>query len=90
MPTIGFGYSGTTGSTVIGSGSQGNPGQGSGRVRRQASIGAALTSAAGTPAGGTVDVGGAFAQATLNNNFATLVTRINAIQTALQSAGVTL
>jgi len=38
----------------------------------------ALTSGAGTPSTTTtVDVGGAFAQATLNNNFATLVTLIN-------------
>lgn len=44
---------------------------------------AALTSGAGTPAAGTVDVGAAFSQATLNNNFATLVTEINAIRTAM-------
>lgn len=38
-----------------------------------------LTSGAGTPAGGTTDVGAAFSQSTLNNNFATLVTAINAL-----------
>ena len=49
---------------------------------------AQLTSGAGTVAGGTVDVGSAFTQATLNNNFATLTGKINAILTALQSAGL--
>lgn len=38
-----------------------------------------LTSAAGVAAAGTVDVGGAFNQATLNANFATLVARVNAL-----------
>lgn len=40
---------------------------------------APLTSAAGTAAAGTVDVGSSFSQSTLNNNFATLVAAINAL-----------
>jgi len=47
-----------------------------------------VTSAVGTPAAGTVDVGAAFAQATLNNNFATLVTELNKIRAALRDAGI--
>jgi len=44
----------------------------------------ALTSAAGTAAAGTVDVTSSFDQAKLNNNFATLVTRINEISNAMK------
>lgn len=44
----------------------------------------ALTSAAGTAGTGTVDVGSSFDQTKLNNNFATLVTRINAISDAMK------
>lgn len=44
----------------------------------------ALTSAAGTAGAGTVDVGSSFDQTKLNNNFATLVTRINAISDAMK------
>lgn len=44
----------------------------------------ALTSAAGTAGTGTVDVGASFDQTKLNNNFATLVTRINAISDAMK------
>jgi hypothetical protein len=47
-----------------------------------------LTSAAGTPAAGTVDVTGTPTQATINNNFATLVTEINKIRAALRDAGI--
>lgn len=54
----------------------------------QAGPTAALTSAAGTPGTGTVDVGAAFSQATLNNNFATLVSQVNAILTILKNLGM--
>lgn len=47
-----------------------------------------VTSAAGTPAAGTVDVGAAFAQGTLNNNFATLAAEINKLRAALRDAGI--
>lgn len=47
-----------------------------------------LTSAVGTPAGGTVDVTSTPTQATINNNFATLVQRVNAITAALKDAGI--
>ena len=47
-----------------------------------------LTSAVGTPAAGTVDVTSTPTQATINNNFATLVQRVNAITAALKDAGI--
>jgi hypothetical protein len=47
-----------------------------------------LTSAVGTPAGGTVDVTATPTQSTINNNFATLVTRLNALTAALRDAGI--
>lgn len=47
-----------------------------------------LTSATGTPAGGTVDVTGTPTQSTINNNFATVVQRLNAITAALRDAGI--
>lgn len=47
-----------------------------------------LTSATGTPAGGTVDVTGTPTQSTINNNFATLVQRVNALAAALRDAGI--
>lgn len=43
-----------------------------------------LTPGPGTPAAAIVDVGGAFTQATLNNNFASLATMINNIVRMLQ------
>jgi hypothetical protein len=49
---------------------------------------AALTSATGTPAGGTVDVTATPTQASINNNFATIVQRLNAITAALKDAGI--
>lgn len=42
----------------------------------------------GTPAGTIVDVGAAFSQATLNNNFASVATTLNAVMTALKNAGL--
>lgn len=47
-----------------------------------------LTSAVGTPAAGTVDVTATPTQSTINNNFATLVTRMNALAQALRDAGI--
>jgi hypothetical protein len=47
-----------------------------------------LTSAVGTPAAGTVDVTGTPTQSTINNNFATLVSRINVLTQALRDAGI--
>jgi hypothetical protein len=47
-----------------------------------------LTSAVGTPGAGTVDVTGTPSQATINNNFATLVQRVNALTAALRDAGI--
>jgi hypothetical protein len=47
-----------------------------------------LTSAVGTPAGGTVDVTATPTQSTINNNFATLVQRVNALTAALRDAGI--
>jgi hypothetical protein len=47
-----------------------------------------LTSAVGTPAAGTVDVTATPTQSTINNNFATLVQRINALTQALRDAGI--
>ncbi|MGV4984520.1 hypothetical protein ACVB8X_13950 [Streptomyces sp. NRAIS4] len=47
-----------------------------------------LTSAAGTPGTGTVDVTSTPTQATINNNFATVVARLNAITAALKDAGI--
>ncbi|MFI6560391.1 hypothetical protein [Streptomyces sp. NPDC050534] len=49
---------------------------------------AALTSAVGTPAAGTVDVTATPTQSTINNNFATLVQRLNAVTAALKDAGI--
>lgn len=61
----------------------------SGLVVQQAAI-TPLTAASGT-AGNTVsDVGDSFSQTTLNNNFASVSAKINAIITAIQAAGVTL
>lgn len=47
-----------------------------------------LTSAVGTPAAGTVDVTATPTQTTINNNFATLVTRMNAMAQAMRDAGI--
>ena len=47
-----------------------------------------LTSATGTPGTGTVDVTGTPTQSTINNNFATLVQRVNALTAALRDAGI--
>lgn len=58
------------------------------RLKNQGTV-SDLTDATGGTAGGTVaDVGAAFSQATLNDNFATLAAKLNAVLDALQAAGV--
>lgn len=47
-----------------------------------------LTAASGTADGTVADVGAAFSQATLNDNFKELAVKINAINAALRAAGV--
>lgn len=49
---------------------------------------APLTAASGTADDTVADVGGSFSQTTLNNNFKDLATKINAIQAALEGAGI--
>jgi len=49
-----------------------------------------LTAASGTGDDTVADVGGSFNQATLNNNFKDLATKVNALISALKSAGITL
>ena len=48
-----------------------------------------LTAATGTASDTIADVGGAFNQATLNNNFKSQADKINAILAALDAAGIT-
>lgn len=55
---------------------------------QQANI-AALTEGPGTADGTIADVGGSFSQATLNNNFKDLSTKVNAILSALDAVGIT-
>jgi ABC-type amino acid transport substrate-binding protein len=47
-----------------------------------------LTAASGTADGTVADVGAAFSQATLNDNFKELATKVNAILAALRASGV--
>lgn len=47
-----------------------------------------LTGITGTADNALTDVGAAFNQATLNNNFADVATKLNALLTALRAAGV--
>lgn len=55
----------------------------------QATAIASLTdSSTGTANDTVTDVGGSFTQATLNNNFADLAAKINAILAALRGAGI--
>lgn len=49
----------------------------------------ALTAATGTASTTIADVGGAFTQATLNNNFKSIADQLNAVIAALKKAGVT-
>ena len=55
---------------------------------QQANI-AALTEGPGTANGTVDDVGGAFGQTTLNNNFKELSSKVNAILAALNAVGIT-
>lgn len=48
-----------------------------------------LTAATGTASTTIADVGGAFAQATLNNNFKSIADQVNLITAALKKAGIT-
>lgn len=59
-----------------------------GIVKKSATVAALTSVGPGTPAGTIVDVGAIFAQATLNANFASLGTQVNAILTALKAAGI--
>lgn len=54
----------------------------------QAAASAALTAASGTADGTVADVGAAFSQATLNDNFQECATKINAILAALRGVGI--
>ena len=49
---------------------------------------ASLTAATGTASNTVADVGGAFTQATLNNNFKSLADKQNAVIVALRNAGI--
>lgn len=55
----------------------------------QASIVSLTNSTGGTADNTVVDVGAAFSQATLNNNFSDVTAKINAILVALDGAGIT-
>lgn len=58
------------------------------RVTKQATIANLTDSTTGVADGTVADVGAAFSQVTLNNNFADLAQKVNAILTALRNAGV--
>jgi multidrug resistance efflux pump len=45
-------------------------------------------STTGTADNTVADVGGAFSQATLNNNFADIIAKVNGILTAIRNAGI--
>jgi len=59
-----------------------------GTPQAQAGRAGQLTSGAGAPSTGTVDVGSVPTQANCNNNFATLVQRINALETIIHNLGL--
>jgi hypothetical protein len=66
-----------------------NPAAGQAReaLVRAADVGA-LTAASGTADGTVADVGASFVQATLNNNFQDLATKVNLIRTNMRAAGL--
>ncbi len=66
-----------------------NPAAGQAResLVRAADVGA-LTAASGTSDGTVADVGASFVQATLNNNFQDLATKVNLIRTNMRAAGL--
>ncbi|HJQ13078.1 MAG TPA: hypothetical protein VJ840_18745 [Gemmatimonadaceae bacterium] len=51
--------------------------------------GTALTAGPGTAGTAVVDVGAAFSQATLNNNFATITAKLNLLLSILNADGIT-
>lgn len=55
---------------------------------QQSAIASLTDSTTGTADGTLADVGAAFAQATLNNNFADLAAKVNAILAALRAHGL--
>lgn len=57
-------------------------------VAQQADVGALTDNTTGTADGIVADVGAAFSQATLNNNFADLIAKINGIRTTLRNLGL--
>lgn len=57
------------------------------RYRKDSAV-ADLSVSVGTGDGTVADVGGAFSQTTLNNNFRDLADKINAILAVLRSAGL--
>ncbi len=59
-----------------------------GTVKKSADVAALSSVGPGTPAAGLVDVTVTPTQATINANFATLGTQVNAILTALKAAGI--
>ncbi len=65
-----------------------NPAAGATREGKQAAAVTPLSNANGTADNTIADVGAAFSQATLNNNFRDLSDKVNAIITALKSAGL--
>lgn len=58
-----------------------------GVVKEAATVAALTSEGPGTPATGLVDVGAAFSQVTLNDNFATLGAKVDAILAAIKAAG---
>lgn len=65
-----------------------NQAAGATREGKQAAAVTPLTNANGTPDNTIADVGAAFSQTTLNNNFRDLSDKVNAIITALKNAGL--
>lgn len=58
-------------------------------VTQRTNIGAITDSTGGTPGTSVDDVGSSFDQSTLNDNFATLVQKMNAVEQVLQDLGLT-
>ncbi|MFJ9443243.1 hypothetical protein ACIRRH_15435 [Kitasatospora sp. NPDC101235] len=65
-----------------------NSAKGKVREGKQAATVAALTASVGTSDGTVADVGAAFSQTTLNNNFRDLADKTNEIIAALKAAGL--
>lgn len=58
-------------------------------IAQAARVGQLTDSTTGTPSTTLVDVGVAFSQANINNNFSSVLTKINAIETAIHNIGLT-